>query len=68
MIIEHFQGLTEPRIERCKRHYLLDIVALTNRPEPAIINPTRNFSQESKRNDYHPIPRRPPSLYPSPQR
>lgn len=28
MIIEHFQGLTDPRIERCKRHYLLDIVAL----------------------------------------
>lgn len=28
MIIEHFQGLTDPRIERCKRYYLLDIVAL----------------------------------------
>ncbi len=28
MIIEHFQGLTDPRIERCQRRYLLDIVAL----------------------------------------
>lgn len=28
MIIEHFQGLTDPRIERCQRRYLLDILAL----------------------------------------
>lgn len=28
MIIEPFQGLTDPRIERCQRHCLLDIVAL----------------------------------------
>ena len=27
--MEHFQGLTDPRIERAKRHNLLDIVALT---------------------------------------
>ena len=29
MIMEHFQELTDPRIERAKRHNLLDIVALT---------------------------------------
>ena len=29
MIREHFQGLTDPRMERAKRHNLLDIVALT---------------------------------------
>ena len=29
MIREHFQGLTDPRIERAQRHNLLDIVALT---------------------------------------
>jgi len=29
VIREHFQGLTDPRIGRAKRHNLLDIVALT---------------------------------------
>ena len=29
VIMEHFQGLTDPRMARAKRHNLLDIVALT---------------------------------------
>lgn len=50
MIIEPFQGLTDPRIERCQRHYLLDTVALDigavvcgadNRVEIAEFGPTK---------------------------